>query len=146
MQRLQWSDVDLGEKIVRLRTAITKKGRSRHQILSENAVTWIEAYRQMGGRMEGPVVGYTPSLLEGHCKANHRRSGVRGIKNGGRHSYCSYSLAWYGDINSLCLQSGHRTTDTLWKHYYRAATKADAERYWDVRPKAAATNVVRVSN
>jgi hypothetical protein len=74
-------------------------------------------------------------VLDPKCKSNYRRTGVKSIKNGARHSYCSYHLAYYNDIDGLTLQSGPQDTQTLWDHYYTAAAKADAASFWEVRPR-----------
>jgi integrase len=136
MGRLQWSDVSFTEKVVKLRAATTKKGRTRYPVLSDNAIAWLEEYRLRGGSMTGPVTSFTRNVFEAKCRGNLKRAHVKNIRNGGRHSYCSYHLAHFNDINRLTLQSGHQSTDTLWKHYYRAATKAEAERFWNVMPQA----------
>jgi hypothetical protein len=46
------------------------------------------------------------------------------------------------DINALTLQSGHASTDILWRHYYQAATREDAQKYWSIVPKATPSNIV----
>jgi integrase len=53
-----------------------------------------------------------------------------------RHSFASYWLAQHGDINKLTLMMGHTTTTMLWKHYHKAAKKAEAEKYWKITPPA----------
>jgi integrase len=140
--RLRWSDVSLADKIVKLHGSITKKGRSRYPALSDNAVAWLEAYRPRCPIWEGPVVPYSRYVLESHCKANLRRAGVKGIKNGSRHSYISYHLAMHQDIDGLTIQSGHRSIQTVWAHYYRAATKAEAEKYWSIVPTTVTDKVM----
>jgi integrase len=64
-----------------------------------------------------------------------------GIKNwpqqGMRHTYCSNWLARHKDINNLVLQSGHDSVDTMWRHYHRGTTEAEAKKFWAIRPKEA---------
>jgi hypothetical protein len=49
----------------------------------------------------------------------------------------------HGDIDKLCRFTGHDDPATLFRHYAKAATKRDAERFWAIIPKsAAAKNVV----
>jgi integrase len=62
-----------------------------------------------------------------------------------RHSYCSYWLAMHKDINKLVLQSGHTSVDTMWRHYHRGTTEAEAKKFWAIMPPSAASNVVRMS-
>ena len=53
-----------------------------------------------------------------------------------RHSFASYWLALHGDINKLTLMMGHATTAMLFKHYFKAAKKIEAEKYWKIGPSA----------
>ena len=59
-----------------------------------------------------------------------------------RHSYCSYWLAKHGDIDRLVIQSGHESKEVMWRNYYRATTKATADKFWGIRPAKAAANIV----
>jgi integrase len=141
--RVRWEDLKLqGDKVVKLSATITKKGRARFPAISDNAIRWLEAYRQRGGETEGLVVKYTSKQLQLRHRANLERAKVPGIKNGSRHSYCSYHLAEHGDIGGLTLQSGHADSQTLWRHYYQAATREDAARFWSIVPNSEATNIV----
>jgi len=142
MSRIEWDDINWQDRIIKLKASITKKGRSRFPAISPNALEWLSVYRQMGGSTEGRIVKYTRSQLEARCKANCHRAEVTSIPNGARHSYCSYHLALHQDINALTLQSGHASTDILWRHYYQAATREDAQRYWTIVPKATTSNIV----
>jgi len=51
-----------------------------------------------------------------------------------RHSYCSYWLAMHKNINGLVLQSGHTSVDTMWRHYHRGTTEAEAKKFWTIMP------------
>ena len=65
------------------------------------------------------------------------------VKHGARHSFASYWLAQHGDINQLCRFLGHDDPETTFKHYAKAATKREAEKFWAILPKAGkAKNVV----
>jgi hypothetical protein len=65
-----------------------------------------------------------------------------GIENwprqGTRHR--SNWLTKHKDINKLVLQSGHDSVDTMWRHYHRGATEADAKKFWVIVPKARKAN------
>jgi hypothetical protein len=55
-------------------------------------------------------------------------------------------LLWFakpGDINQLCRFMGHDDPETTFKHYAKAATKRDAEKFWAIFPRVAAiANIV----
>jgi hypothetical protein len=63
-----------------------------------------------------------------------------------RHSFCSYWLAKHEDINRLVLLTGHDDPDTMWRHYHRGTRKADAEKFWAIRPPVAQPNIVAFRN
>jgi len=49
------------------------------------------------------------------------------------------------DINELVLQSGHSSIDTMWRHYHRDTTEAEAKKFWAIMPPLTASNVVRMT-
>jgi hypothetical protein len=60
-----------------------------------------------------------------------------------RHSFASYWLVKHKDVNRLREILGHEgNTRTLWRHYYRGATKAEAEKFWNIRPPELAHHVI----
>jgi integrase len=143
---LQWSDVDLQNRIVTIRSAVSKTKRRRFPELSENAIAWLETYRQRGGVCEGPIVTCDERTLSRRRHHNRLAAGVTHWPNSAmRHSYCSYWLAMHKDINKLVLQSGHTSVDTMWRHYHRGTTEAEAKKFWAIMPPSAASNVVRMS-
>lgn len=132
---LQWSDVSLPEKSVTVRPEVSKTGQRRVIDLSRNAIAWLKAYRDSGGSMEGPVTKWTESACLDHRRKNRERSGVTHWPNSAmRHSFCSYWLAQNGDINKLCLFTGHDHPSTMFRHYHRLVTKAEAKKFWSITP------------
>jgi hypothetical protein len=52
-------------------------------------------------------------------------------------------LAKHTDVNQLCLFLGHDDPATTFKHYAKAATRRDAEKFWSIMPRLiAAKNVI----
>ena len=142
---LQWSDVDLQNRSVTIRYAVSKTKRKRFIKLSENAIAWLGAYRQRGGQCEGPIVAYGEHALSKRRHHNRITAGITHWPNSAmRHSYCSYWLAMHKDINELVLQSGHSSVDTMWRHYHRGTPEAEAKKFWAIMPPAGASNVVRM--
>jgi integrase len=137
--RLDWSALDLHENFVKLPAAITKTRQARYVEISENCKAWLAPHAMDAG----PVVPFTPDVLRkrlGALKAIHK---IRMIKHGTRHSFASYWLAKHGDINQLCRFLGHDDPETTFKHYAKAATKREAEKFWAIIPKPdVARNVV----
>jgi len=132
---LQWSDVDLQGQSVTIRYAVSKTKRRRFIEISENTIAWLETYRQHGGRCEGPIVTYDENALRRQREQNRAAVGITHWPNSAmRHSYCSYWLAMHKDINKLVLQSGHTSVDTMWRHYHRGTTEAEAKKFWAIMP------------
>ena len=137
--RLDWSAIELHENFVKLPAAITKTRQARYIEILENCRAWLTPHAMDAG----PVAPFTPDVLRkrlGALKAIHK---IRTIKHGPRHSFASYWLAKYGEINQLCRFLGHDDPETSFKHYAKAATKREAEKFWAIIPKTtAAKNVV----
>jgi len=103
---LQWSDVDLQGRSVTIRSTVSKTKRRRFPEISENAIAWLEAYRQCGGVCEGPIVSCNEHTLYARRQQNQEAAGITHWPNSAMcHSYCSYWLAMHKDINGLVLQS-----------------------------------------
>lgn len=152
LQRVEWSDLDWADRILKLRAEITKKKRQRFVNISANAFAWLETYRQRGGSTAGRIVPFTPAELRQRHRANWGRVvGVgedgkprqRWIQQGMRHSYCSYWLAEHNyDVDTLVIQSGHDCKDVMWQSYYRATSKEETKAFWSIYPPGTPTNVV----
>ena len=137
--RVDWSALDLHENFVKLPAAITKTRQTRYIEISENCRSWIAPYAMESG----PVVPFTSDSLRKHLNTLKPIHKIRTVKHGARHSFASYWLAKHGDINQLCLFLGHDDPGTTFRHYAKAATKREAEKFWAIMPKRIrAKNVV----
>jgi integrase len=56
--------------------------------------------------------------------------------NGLRHWFASYHLAKHQDAATLMLQMGHTTTREIFEAYRELVCPEEAEKYWNIRPKA----------
>jgi len=129
--RLDWSAIDLHENFVKLPATITKTRQARYIEFAENCKAWLTPY----ATDKGPVVPFTPDVLRKRLGALGDSHKIRTIKHGPRHSFASYWLAKYGDINQLCRFLGHDDPETTFKHYAKAATRREAERFWAITPE-----------
>jgi integrase len=135
LEKLDWSDVHLAEKQVVIRPKVAKTKRRRFVDISDNALAWLQAYGQRGGSFTGKVRPYDTLLLTKRRRILQKQAGIaKWVQQGARHSYCSYWLAQFEDVNRLVLQSGHTDADGMWEHYHRAVTRTDAQRYWSIIP------------
>jgi integrase len=91
----------------------------------------------------GAVVPFTTDVLRKRLAALKKVHKIPTIKHGARHSFASFWLAGHKDINQLCLFLGHDDPETTFRHYAKAATKREAEKFWSIMPKPiTAKNVV----
>jgi integrase/recombinase XerD len=130
--RLDWSAIDLHENWVKLPASITKTKRGRHIKIYPNNRAWLIPYAQASGR----IYPHSSNVLRRRLRALGARHGVATIKHGARHSFASYWLAMHGDIDRLCRFLGHDDPGTTFRHYAKAATKREAEKFWAIMPKA----------
>lgn len=141
---LQWSDVDLASREINLRVSVSKTRTSRFPELSENAIQWLEAYRRAGGCMDGSIIKLKEDAMYAHCQKIREAVGVNHWpQDAARHSFCSYWVAAGKGVDKLLRMAGHSNPRTLWKHYHRGATKAEADKFWSIKPPfGEETNVV----
>jgi integrase len=140
---MNWSDIDVPSRGITIRPEVSKTRKRRFPDLSENAVAWIESYRLAGGKVDGPITMLGEDALFAHRQKNRLAAGVSHWPNSAmRHSFCSYWLAKYKDVNRLVLLTGHDSPDTMWEHYHRGVTEAEAEKFWAIMPPVESENVI----
>jgi integrase len=136
LQKLAWSDIDLNDQVVTIRPEVSKTRRRRFVDLSDNAKAWLESFIARAGIRQGRVAKFGESELRTKRTANWQAAGIKiWPQQGMRHTYCSNWLAMHKDVNKLVLQSGHDSVDTMWRHYHRGTTEADAKAFWAIEPK-----------
>jgi integrase len=136
LQKVEWSDISLADKVVTIRPDVSKTKRRRFVDISDNAKRWLETFVAKAGIKRGPIIGeMTESELRGHRIANWTAAGITDWPQSAmRHTYCSNWLAVHKDVNKLVLQSGHDSVVTMWRHYHRGTTEADANQFWAILP------------
>jgi integrase len=135
IRHLQWADVDFDDAHITVRS--TKTNRKRFVTMQPNLIAWLAPYR----KHDGDVV----------CAINFRRQSVQDKKAAGlgedwpinamRHSFGSYWLAGFNDVNKLALEMGNSPT-VIEKHYKRAVKEKEAHRYWQIKPSSDAQKKV----
>jgi integrase len=135
LQKLEWRDVDLNDKVVTIRPEVSKTHRRRFIDIAPNAIEWLQAYIGREGIQQGSIVRFGSDGLRAHRRANWQAAGIlKWPQQAMRHTYCSNWLAMHQDINKLVLQSGHDSVDTMWRHYHRGVTRTEAAKFWKIRP------------
>ena len=132
---LHWADIDFGDCLMTVRSA--KTGRKRFVKMHPNLLAWLAPYRMKAGAVV-PSVNFRQKTDEDKAAAG---LGGRWPANAARHSFGSYWLAQFNDINALALQMGN-SPQVIEKHYKRAVRPKEAHRYWDIMPSADAQKKV----
>jgi integrase len=126
--RLDWSAVKLPDRAIRIAGNVAKKRMRRIVPINDTLAAWLA----ICVRSSGPVRD-VPNY-------DQRRQTL--VKDSGisewqadtlRHSFGSYHLAMYGDEIQTSVIMGN-SVEVLHAHYKALVTRADAERYWALRP------------
>ena len=131
---LDWSNVNLAKKFIRVRPETSKTGVGRLVDISDNLLLWLTKYY----KATGPVAPAPVTLIR------HRRNIMKnvGLKKWlpdvARHSYATFHFAMYENQDKLQSQMGHAgKAYILTKHYKGLATKQEGEEFWSIKPAGA---------
>lgn len=133
IEQLNWRDIDLTNRRIRVRPEVAKKRRQRFVDVSDNLLEWLVPHRQDEGGL------YFGRYEFGKVR---KQAGIRWAGDILRHSYGSYHLARHEDAAKTALQMGHVRTDILFNHYRDLVTPEDAHTFWAILPRAE-TNVIQ---
>jgi len=139
IEKLDWSAIDFDAKLITVRPEVAKRRRQRHVAMSDNLYAWLQFHSRPSGLICPPsavVMRWRPRIMK-EAKISHWP------RNGLRHSFASYHLARYQDMNKTALELGHTRPDVLFNHYRNLVKPADATAYWNILPQRAG-NIVHV--
>lgn len=128
---LDWNDVDLSEKIIRVVPAVAKMRRQRLVDISDNLVAWLLPFKKDSGK----VWPYGSTTYWHKLKGVLNAAGITLPYDAGRHAFASYHYAQYRDANETSLQLGHTNPTLLVTTYRGLVTKKAASDFWAIRPK-----------
>lgn len=131
--RLCWQDVDLKEKVIYLEPRHSKTGGARHVTI--HAVLYRFLKYAYANRKPLPEHHITPPGWSRHWKALRQAAGFRQwLPDTLRHTYASYHLKYFKNLDELQWEMGHRDKGMLLTRYLnmRRITKKDAEAFWKV--------------
>ncbi|MGI8435938.1 MAG: tyrosine-type recombinase/integrase [Chthoniobacterales bacterium] len=138
LARLDWSNVDFESGLIEVTAKKSKTARRRFIKMQPNLVAWLAPYRL-----------HTGSVLP--INARKKLEAVRKVAklvgeswpdNGLRHSFASYHLAAFHNLDALALKMGHTGTDMIFDHYRELVKPKAAEAYWNIKPSREADNKV----
>jgi integrase len=129
---LTWDAVHLdGEPEVVVSAELSKTRQRRFVPISANCVEWLRA---SGSTMSGRVAPFSDSVIARRRGAMCKATGVRWIKDGARHTFCSAWLSTHKNVDRLREICGHTDTATLFRHYNRSMPGSQAEEFWSLVP------------
>lgn len=154
---LDWSAIDFKQKMIRVAPEVSKVRRTRIVPMNQTLIDWLLPHRKVTGtigirskaqfgylmhrkpigpeyKQEGVPIGKRPpdKRPKGLIAAAH----VKWIQDGPRKTFSTAHFATNGDASKLAGILGHTSgNDVLYRHYRGLMTKADARRYWKIRPK-----------
>lgn len=136
---LQWQNINLAERHIRVMPQTSKIRRARLVEISPNLVSWLTPYR----RTTGPVSPKPMTFRRWRKKVMTEAKQERWPADVLRHSYATHWLASYSDIAKLASLMGN-SPDIILRHYRGLATPKEAARYWAIKPSRK-DNVIRLA-
>lgn len=158
---MDWSAVDFKGKIIRIMPETSKVRRSRIVPMNQTLIDWLTPYRKARGpvgiqtqnqfdyaiyrkpigpayEQEGiPIAEREPDKRP---KGLLAAAGVDWIQDGPRKTFASAHYAMHGDAAKLAAILGHTGGhDVLFRHYRGLMTKAEARRFFAIRPATGGT-------
>ncbi|MCC5805672.1 MAG: tyrosine-type recombinase/integrase [Opitutales bacterium] len=127
--RLDWSDVAFDHGTIRISGKHAKTRSARIIPMEDNLVSWLKTIPE--AERTGPVC---PSGFQRKMQAVRSAAGFSDRQDVLRHTFATYHLAAYADVNRLREAMGHETADVLFNHYRAVVTKQDALKFWLIAP------------
>jgi integrase len=121
INRLDWTDIDLSQRIVRISAAKAKTSANRIVPLCDSAVVWLTEFHQTKGQI-------CSDRQSKYARDVAKKLDIPWPANGLRHSYGSYRLAQVKSAPQVALEMGN-TPQMIFSHYRSVVTEKDAE-YW----------------
>lgn len=134
LRKVDWSQIDLKEKVIRLDGVDTKTRRRRHVDLSDNLVEWLKPH----ARSEGSLV---PSYWKEKWTALRAKVGISERVDVCRHTFGSAWWAIHRDINQLSFQMGN-SPEVCRTHYVEHMSRSEAMNYWTLAPQGVKIKMV----
>jgi integrase len=136
--RLTWENVFGIPGHIEITAQNAKTRRRRLVEICPALAAWLEPFRGMEGRVWNQITGVNAfvrafSRLREPLKIPSRRNGLR-------HAFCTYHFAAYANENLTAATAGNSPA-MIHQHYKGLATKAEAEKWFNIQP-AKAANVI----
>ncbi|MDF7825827.1 tyrosine-type recombinase/integrase [Pontiellaceae bacterium B12227] len=130
--RLDWTDIDFEFKVIHVQADHSKTSTARYVHISDNLATWLQKYKQESGS----IFSFSLSTLNKWRQDVYKKSKVKSIQDGARHTFATYFLALHG-IDATIQELGHTNSKMLFKHYRGLAKnrEKEAKKCFDIKPQ-----------
>lgn len=130
IQGLDWADVSLESRRVRVSPQTAKRRRARYVDMSDNLVEWLAPYARESGPVALPLITFRRERAK-----IMKTAGCKFLKDGFRHSFGTYHLAAFEDPAKTALAMGHRgNTDLVFTNYRKLVTREEGQAFWQIKP------------
>jgi len=143
LEQMKPADLNIDRGFVEVRAEIAKTRKRRLVDLSDNCKAWLKVgaelpprntQRRMNNvRIASGMEGYQRKRVKGKDCWLHV-PGEPWPHDAMRHSFGSYHVGMHGSADKTATQMGHRSTDTLFRHYRELVTKEEAAKFWSIFP------------
>jgi integrase len=141
MLRLDWVDVWRVPGHIEITAGKAKTRQRRLVEICPALAAWLEPYRV---RENGKFWPGEQTTFQEHYGELCKDAEVPRKTNGLRHSFCSFHFALHANENQTAQQAGNSPA-MIHAHYKGLATKAEAEKWFNVTPPKSAKNVILLS-
>src|SRR5262249_28055722 len=131
IERLDWSDINFESDLIKVEAMKgTRKNTRRRRFvrIQENLHEWLQPCRELRGH-----VAPQGNFRELFDAAREAAGITKWPTNALRHSFGSYHLAHFNDVNALALEMGN-SPEMIFAHYRELVRPKEAARYWSLKP------------
>jgi integrase len=144
IDRLDWGDINFESDLIKVEAMKgTKKNTRRRRFvrIQPNLREWLLPLRKLKGNVT-PQDHFRELFNTARAQAGLLKNWPT---NALRHSFGSYHLAHFNDVNALALEMGN-SPEMIFNHYRELVTPKDAERYWGIIPQQRRTRKIVAMN
>ncbi len=147
IHNLDWSQIDLDRKQIKIDSAQAKTRARRIVPLCDAATAWLKPHQ----KSEGKVVHYSYAGKHSIVISRDimRRREIDGVnskfiwkRNGLRHSFISYQLALTKKVHEIAMDAGN-SENIIFKNYRELVTEEEAKHWFSIFPEKA-ENIVHM--
>lgn len=128
---LNWENVSLDQRQIRVTPATAKRRRQRFVAISDSLLEWLRPYAMPEGSIMPAAITFRRDRMEVLEAAQVNRW----LHDGLRHTYGTYHLAAFADANQTANEMGHRgNTDLVYMHYRKLVPQSEGLAFWQIKP------------